>query len=59
MLEDEIDRREKTHSAEMARVRPSSLDEMREISGVGPRKLAQFGDAFLQVTRGNIADTQP
>ncbi len=36
---------------EMARVRPSSLDQMREISGVGPRKLAQFGAAFLQVTR--------
>ncbi|HEY1384689.1 MAG TPA: RQC domain-containing protein, partial [Dongiaceae bacterium] len=36
---------------EMARVRPASLDEMRTISGVGPRKLAQFGPAFLEVTR--------
>jgi ATP-dependent DNA helicase RecQ len=36
---------------EMARVRPASLDQMREISGVGPRKLAQFGPQFLEVTR--------
>jgi ATP-dependent DNA helicase RecQ len=36
---------------EMARVRPSSLDQMREISGVGPRKLEQFGPQFLEVTR--------
>jgi ATP-dependent DNA helicase RecQ len=42
---------------EMARVRPASLDEMRTISGVGPRKLAQFGAAFLELTRsGDIAD---
>ena len=36
---------------EMARRRPGSLDEMAEISGVGARKLAQFGPAFLDVTR--------
>jgi ATP-dependent DNA helicase RecQ len=36
---------------EMARIRPSSLDQMREISGVGPRKLEQFGPQFLEVTR--------
>jgi len=36
---------------EMARVRPSSLDQMRQISGVGPRKLEQFGALFLAVTR--------
>ena len=36
---------------EMARARPSSLDQMREISGVGPRKLEQFGPQFLAVTR--------
>jgi ATP-dependent DNA helicase RecQ len=36
---------------EMARVRPSSLDQMRQISGVGPRKLEQFGPKFLTVTR--------
>ncbi|MEZ5832170.1 MAG: DNA helicase RecQ [Dongiaceae bacterium] len=38
---------------EMARMRPSSLEEMREISGVGPRKLDQFGAQFLEVTRGD------
>ncbi len=37
---------------EMARIRPASLEQMAEISGVGPRKLEQFGAAFLQVTRG-------
>jgi ATP-dependent DNA helicase RecQ len=36
---------------EMARAKPGSLDEMRQISGVGPRKLEQFGPAFLEVTR--------
>jgi ATP-dependent DNA helicase RecQ len=36
---------------EMAQRQPSSLDQMGEISGVGPRKLAQFGPAFLEVTR--------
>jgi ATP-dependent DNA helicase RecQ len=36
---------------EMARARPGSLDEMRQISGVGPRKLEQFGPQFLAVTR--------
>jgi len=36
---------------EMARARPASLEEMRQISGVGPRKLEQFGAQFLAVTR--------
>ena len=35
---------------EMARAKPSSLDQMRQISGVGPRKLEQFGAAFLELT---------
>jgi len=34
---------------EMARDRPSDLDQMLAITGIGPRKLEQFGDAFLQV----------
>jgi|SoiMetStandDraft_5_1073268.scaffolds.fasta_scaffold07165_1 ATP-dependent DNA helicase RecQ len=41
---------------EMARVRPSSLDQMRQISGVGPRKLEQFGPLFLAVTRSDHRD---
>ncbi|HEY3144952.1 MAG TPA: HRDC domain-containing protein, partial [Dongiaceae bacterium] len=45
---------------EMARLRPSSLDQMRAISGVGPRKLEQFGPAFLELTRSDgvaVADS--
>jgi ATP-dependent DNA helicase RecQ len=38
---------------EMAHKRPSSLEEMREIGGVGPRKLAQFGPAFLEALRAS------
>jgi ATP-dependent DNA helicase RecQ len=41
---------------EMARKRPTSLDQMAEISGVGSRKLAQFGPAFLELTRGAAAE---
>lgn len=41
---------------EMARKRPTSLDQMADISGVGSRKLAQFGPAFLEVTRGAAAE---
>ena len=33
---------------EMARIRPSTDDEMLAISGVGPKKLAQYGAAFLK-----------
>jgi ATP-dependent DNA helicase RecQ len=34
---------------EMTRQRPDSLDKMAHISGVGERKLAQYGQAFLDV----------
>jgi ATP-dependent DNA helicase RecQ len=34
---------------EIAHSRPSTLDEMAEIGGIGPRKLEQFGTAFLEV----------
>jgi ATP-dependent DNA helicase RecQ len=33
---------------EMAERLPATLDEMLEINGVGERKLAQYGDAFLE-----------
>ncbi|WP_375398216.1 DNA helicase RecQ [uncultured Sphingomonas sp.] len=36
---------------EMAAARPDSLPALRRISGVGERKLAAYGDAFLQVIR--------
>jgi ATP-dependent DNA helicase RecQ len=37
---------------EMARQVPRSLLEMRTISGVGPAKLARYGEAFLDALRG-------
>ncbi|MBM3515712.1 MAG: DNA helicase RecQ [Alphaproteobacteria bacterium] len=33
---------------DMARVRPRTLYDMATVSGVGPRKLAQFGKVFLE-----------
>jgi ATP-dependent DNA helicase RecQ len=36
---------------EMATGRPSNLDQLGRISGVGARKLEAYGDAFLQVIR--------
>jgi ATP-dependent DNA helicase RecQ len=35
--------------AEMARNRPRSMQEMRQVSGVGDRKLQQYGKAFLEI----------
>ncbi|MDQ7821265.1 MAG: DNA helicase RecQ [Candidatus Eremiobacteraeota bacterium] len=34
---------------EMAAMCPSTLSELRQVSGVGERKLAAYGEAFLQV----------
>ena len=34
--------------------RPQTLDEMHEISGVGDRKLAAYGDAFLDVLQDHF-----
>jgi ATP-dependent DNA helicase RecQ len=36
----------------MARERPMGLDQMRAIEGVGERKLAQYGEAFLEAIAG-------
>ena len=36
----------------MARDRPRTLDEFGRVHGVGSRKLAEFGEAFLAVLRG-------
>jgi len=38
--------------AEMARVAPSSLDELAEISGVGAKKLEAYGSEILRVLGG-------
>ncbi len=40
---------------EMARVRPSTLDRMRLLSGVGDVKLSSFGAAFLKVILDHCA----
>jgi ATP-dependent DNA helicase RecQ len=40
---------------EMAERRPSSLDEMARITGVGAKKLESFGTAFLEVITGTGA----
>jgi ATP-dependent DNA helicase RecQ len=34
---------------EMARERPATLEQMAGINGVGPRKLEDFGETFLEV----------
>jgi ATP-dependent DNA helicase RecQ len=36
---------------EIARRSPGDLDELAEVKGVGPRKLAEFGDELLQIVR--------
>ena len=38
--------------AEMAEVRPASLDELAGISGVGAKKLDAYGDDILRVLAG-------
>jgi ATP-dependent DNA helicase RecQ len=35
--------------AEIARRKPKTLDAFLEIPGIGDRKLARYGDAFMQV----------
>jgi ATP-dependent DNA helicase RecQ len=38
---------------EIARKRPATLDQMASINGIGPRKLEQFGPAFMEVVTGH------
>ena len=44
---------------EMAETRPSSLDDLARISGVGAKKLERYGDAFLQVINGEAEAMHP
>ncbi|WP_299349363.1 DNA helicase RecQ [uncultured Shimia sp.] len=44
---------------EMAEMRPSDLDDMARISGVGAKKLESYGDAFLTVINGEAAALHP
>ena len=44
---------------EMARSRPSSLDEFSKLSGVGAVKLERYGKAFLEVINNNFEELHP
>lgn len=44
---------------EMAQLRPASLDEMRNVSGVGDKKLNEYGERFLEVLAENDFATDP
>jgi len=44
---------------EMARSRPSSLDEFSKLSGVGAVKLERYGKAFLEVINNNFQEYHP
>ena len=44
---------------EMAEKRPTSLDDMAHINGVGAKKLANYGDAFMAVINGEAAEMHP
>jgi ATP-dependent DNA helicase RecQ len=45
--------------AEMAETRPADLDEMARVRGVGAKKLANYGDAFLEVINGEAEQMHP
>ena len=44
---------------EMAERRPATLDEMARISGVGAKKLASYGETFLEVIAGAAEPLHP
>lgn len=44
---------------EMAEMKPSNLDQMAAIGGVGAKKLASYGDAFLEVINGAAEQMHP
>ncbi len=44
---------------EMAEVRPTTMDEMARISGVGAKKLESFGAQFLEVIAGSAPHMHP
>jgi ATP-dependent DNA helicase RecQ len=41
---------------EMATLKPSSLERLNEISGVGEKKLARYGTSFLDVITDELVD---
>ncbi len=44
---------------EMAEKRPSSLDDMARIAGVGAKKLERYGQIFLEVVAGDVDPVHP
>jgi len=44
---------------EMAETRPTDLDAMAHISGVGAKKLKRYGDTFLEVINGAVEEVHP
>ncbi|WP_136685013.1 DNA helicase RecQ [Falsirhodobacter xinxiangensis] len=45
--------------AEMASMRPATLDQMGKVSGVGAKKLESYGEAFLAVVNQDAAPMHP
>ena len=43
----------------MAREKPTTPEAFLAVSGVGPAKLAQFGDKFLGLIKGSAANAPP
>ncbi len=44
---------------EMAETRPSNLDDMARISGIGSKKLERYGSTFLEVLTGAVEELHP
>jgi len=44
---------------EMAETRPTTLDQMSQVNGVGAKKLERYGNAFLEVINGEVAEMHP
>ena len=44
---------------DMVQRRPTNLDEMARINGVGAKKLESYGDAFLKVINGEVERVHP
>jgi ATP-dependent DNA helicase RecQ len=40
---------------DMARRRPATLAEMRQVHGMGDAKLARYGETFLEIVRRHAA----
>ncbi|MVO15489.1 DNA helicase RecQ [Parasedimentitalea huanghaiensis] len=44
---------------EMAETRPTTLDGMAHVGGVGAKKLERYGDMFLEVINGAVEEVHP